>query len=73
MATNTKFDMNSLVEQRINEIERKKSLKDLLGSAWDVGCNGFGLVNDELVELRYANIVSKEKSKRAAIAALMEK
>lgn len=69
MKTNT-VDMKALLVQEINEIDRKKSLKDAFSSSFGAFTNAVGLINDELIELRYENVVSKAKARKLALEAL---
>lgn len=70
MPKTNSMDMKALLAQEINEIDRKKSLKDAFSSSFTTFTNTIGLINDELVELRYENVVSKAKARQLALEAL---
>ena len=70
MAKTNTVDMASLMQETMDNISKKKTLKDTLGAGFTLVSNSINALNDEIVMHRYKNVPELAQAQLEAMEAL---
>jgi len=70
MAKTNTADMQALMQETLDSISKKKSLKDTMGAFFTLTSNSLYALNDEIVMHRYKNVPELAQAQQEAVDAL---